>query len=233
MKKTALASAIAASLSLGASGAYAALASNAVLNFTAAASGGIVQPGSGSWFSMLALDTTLDNVADTNVYVPVSSFNGLALGTTQPASGSHSGAPNGSESPGIDNPWGFFSNTGMHQTTSSADLISASGNTATVDFSGWDVTWNGIASIPMGAGAWGGNAEGVADITCDVDCAPGDGYILDYTATVPVGDPSGFGGVQYAVHLEGAVVPIPAAVWLFGSGLLGLVGIARRKKEKV
>ena len=26
------------------------------------------------------------------------------------------------------------------------------------------------------------------------------------------------------------VVPVPAAVWLFGSGLLGLVGIARRKK---
>jgi hypothetical protein len=25
------------------------------------------------------------------------------------------------------------------------------------------------------------------------------------------------------------VVPVPAAVWLFGSGLLGLVGIARRK----
>jgi hypothetical protein len=27
------------------------------------------------------------------------------------------------------------------------------------------------------------------------------------------------------------VVPVPAAVWLFGSGLLGLVGIARRKKK--
>jgi hypothetical protein len=27
-----------------------------------------------------------------------------------------------------------------------------------------------------------------------------------------------------------AVVPVPAAVWLFGSGLLGLIGIARRKK---
>jgi hypothetical protein len=25
-------------------------------------------------------------------------------------------------------------------------------------------------------------------------------------------------------------VPIPAAVWLFGSGLLGLIGVARRKK---
>jgi hypothetical protein len=27
-----------------------------------------------------------------------------------------------------------------------------------------------------------------------------------------------------------AVVPLPAAVWLFGTGLLGLIGIARRKK---
>jgi hypothetical protein len=30
--------------------------------------------------------------------------------------------------------------------------------------------------------------------------------------------------------LSGDVVPVPAAVWLFGSGLLGLVGVARRKK---
>ena len=28
-----------------------------------------------------------------------------------------------------------------------------------------------------------------------------------------------------------APVPVPAAVWLFGSGLLGLVGVARRKKS--
>jgi hypothetical protein len=27
-----------------------------------------------------------------------------------------------------------------------------------------------------------------------------------------------------------SVVPLPAAVWLFGGGLLGLVGMARRKK---
>ena len=26
-------------------------------------------------------------------------------------------------------------------------------------------------------------------------------------------------------------VPVPAAVWLFGSGLIGLIGIARRKKS--
>ena len=27
----------------------------------------------------------------------------------------------------------------------------------------------------------------------------------------------------------GAVVPVPAAIWLFGTGLIGLVGVARRK----
>jgi hypothetical protein len=25
-------------------------------------------------------------------------------------------------------------------------------------------------------------------------------------------------------------IPIPSAIWLFGSGLLGLIGIARRKR---
>ena len=28
---------------------------------------------------------------------------------------------------------------------------------------------------------------------------------------------------------EGSLLPVPAAVWLFGSGLLGLIGVARRK----
>jgi hypothetical protein len=32
------------------------------------------------------------------------------------------------------------------------------------------------------------------------------------------------------VIVNTSVVPVPAAVWLFGSGLIGLIGIARRKK---
>jgi hypothetical protein len=29
--------------------------------------------------------------------------------------------------------------------------------------------------------------------------------------------------------VESSIVPIPPALWLFGSGLLGLIGIARKK----
>lgn len=35
----------------------------------------------------------------------------------------------------------------------------------------------------------------------------------------------------YSVTVEASVIPVPAAAWLFGSGLLGLVGIARRRKS--
>ena len=38
-------------------------------------------------------------------------------------------------------------------------------------------------------------------------------------------------GAQKGVYTSGSVapVPVPATVWLFGSGLIGLVGLARRK----
>jgi hypothetical protein len=83
------------------------------------------------------------------------------------------------------------------------------------------------------------HGTGIATLVCTEagdgvsDCSAGDTYVLDYSARVPFDDPSNFGGVQYALHLEGtigAAVPVPAAVWLFGSGLLGLVGIARRRR---
>ena len=34
----------------------------------------------------------------------------------------------------------------------------------------------------------------------------------------------------YVIDAIPTVVPVPAAAWLFGAGLLGLVGVARRKK---
>jgi len=57
--------------------------------------------------------------------------------------------------------------------------------------------------------------QGIGEITAD---AFGNIYALE-----------GGSGPTPIIHKISAV-PLPAAVWLFGSGLLGLIGIARRKK---
>jgi hypothetical protein len=41
----------------------------------------------------------------------------------------------------------------------------------------------------------------------------------------------GNGNSLHVTSIEVSSVPVPAAVWLFGSGLLGLIGVARRKKS--
>lgn len=40
-----------------------------------------------------------------------------------------------------------------------------------------------------------------------------------------------FSGSDFAAKIKVETVPVPAAVWLFGSGLIGLVGVARRRNE--
>jgi hypothetical protein len=48
----------------------------------------------------------------------------------------------------------------------------------------------------------------------------------------PAGVPGSGSTYQLALWGSVAPVPVPAAVWLFGSGLVGLVGLARRKMRK-
>ena len=219
MKKLILASAVVGALGAVAStSAHAALAGDAVLAFDPGVPGGpynFIQ--SGSYFAM---DNNSDGVFLPGERTGLTASNGLALGTTQAAGD-------------IDVTWSFFSNNGNHFTDIATTVSNAAGNTADVNMTGWSVFWNNI-DIPMGSGT----SNGVGSVVCGVDCATGDTFTLDYLATVPDGDPSGFGNVDYQLHLEGSVaaggggpvIPIPAAVWLFGSGLLGLVGVARRRK---
>ena len=58
------------------------------------------------------------------------------------------------------------------------------------------------------------------------------GSLLDISFTVL--DPNRFrytlDGIAFMLP-EDLVIPIPSAVWLFGSGLIGLIGFARRKKS--
>ena len=51
------------------------------------------------------------------------------------------------------------------------------------------------------------------------------------TGSVEGGDCQTGGGDFAPFSHDGTYVPVPAAVWLFASGLIGLVGIARRKKS--
>ena len=41
-----------------------------------------------------------------------------------------------------------------------------------------------------------------------------------------------FGGYDFETELSASYVPIPAAIWLFGSGIAGLVGLRIRKRYK-
>jgi len=187
--------------------ANAALLNGSTLSFTPIASGSasssLPADGLGSWYSMEISPGTF-------FITPITSLNGVVLGTTQLASSSPTPVGN------IDVPWLFSANPGAHQTVSNSNVLTVTGDTATVDFSGWNITWNAIPNIDMGAGAWNGNADCVAELTCSSGSSCGDGasYILDYSATAPAGDPSSYGGVRYAIHLEGTIsaVPVPAAI---------------------
>ena len=152
--------------------------------------------GDGSWFSMELKIGEPQHIA-------LAGFNHIQLGITQAAS-SDPLLPN------IDQAWLFVGALGVHQTTSPITVVTddSAGNVS-LGFYGWDVSWNGIASIPMGSG----QDNGIATMTCysnlalstQGDCSPGDEFVLDYIAVVPDGDASGFGGISYALHLEGVI----------------------------
>ncbi len=80
-------------------------------------------------------------------------------------------------------------------------LVSAFGNTATNPGSA------SMSPVTFDGATWGGDVM-----------TPSGGTAATYNATIS--------GVANAP----SAVPVPAAVWLFGSGLMGLVGVARRRK---
>lgn len=181
---------------------------------------GAVTPTGGSWFRMIGVNAAL---------LSAGSLGGLPIGTTTLPGASHGGLPAAGDVGYIDAPWGFGGNTGT-----SYLKTAVTGGTTGLNMSGWTVTWNGIAAIPMGGGAWGtGYSNGIGNFTWDG--VYGDKYTLSYHATVPTGDPSGFGGVQYALNLTGTVVaaPVPEAstygMMVVGLGLVGAAVMRRRK----
>lgn len=163
----------------------------------------------GSYFGM---DTNGNSkIADSEKVGVLQGTTGLVMGTTTSPGAAHSGPPTPSDTNAIDRPWNFFGNTGSHYLRTA---VSGS-TTAGLSFLGWTVTWSGIPAIDMSTGAWatgtgaghtgatGTFTNGVANFNWNG--SNGGAYSLNYRATVPAGDPSGFGGVRYELHLEGVI----------------------------
>lgn len=171
----------------------------------------------GSWFMM---DSNGDSTIQPTEKVSITALTGIEMGVVNP----------------IVDTWQYFGSTGNHYmdippVVTNDDVNGDGGFTKYLDWSGWTVTWNSVPDIPMGSGSWTGNPESTAVIICNTaSCSDSSTFVLDYSGTVPECG-CGFTGVQYALHLEGTVsaVPVPAAAWLFGSGLLGMIGVMRKK----
>ena len=84
---------------------------------------------------------------------------------------------------------------------------------------GFPAADQGIGGSPMMDGPFP-NMSANFDILTLVPTGQSTTTTIEYNCTFVLGD----------TCAEVAAVPVPAAVWLFGSGLLGLVGVARRKK---
>jgi len=91
------------------------------------------------------------------------------------------------------------------------------GNALTLDLSSWTAFWNGTAFN-----------QGAAGVTATTD---GLGNFTASWSALVVGGP--FDGQIGNWEITGTVsaVPVPAAAWLFASGLVGLVGVARRRRR--
>jgi len=171
--------------------ALAALPAKAVLNFTDGINGcniGGVFPVCdfdqttvfpGSYFAM---DLTNVGIFEPNERVAmVNAGTGITLETAQVQ-----GA--------IDLDWLFGGNLGRHLTDNALVYTSTGANTYSVNMAGWVVNWGNEGDVDMGSNS--------AVLTCAVDCAIDDTFILEYTAVVPTGS---FEGINYQLHLEGTI----------------------------
>lgn len=106
---------------------------------------------------------------------------------------------------------------------------------------------NSVAATGYMGGSWGSNFGGSFFFSNEQTGFGGPGQLMSFIAlgSTDVSDLSGtpisttysngrwvvdptLGQVSYVGQVS--AVPVPAAVWLFGSGLLGLVGISRRRR---
>ena len=213
MKKTAIATSL-----LLASGVANAAAIGALEvtggNFAMAGAGGVIYPAAFANMTVGAYDGSAPaTVALEADYAPVSIAT-FAFGFFGPV------AIRTAETDGVSS--GFAAPTG--------DIT---GGALTLDLSSWTAYWNGTSfnqgsSSDLAAGSICVGAACSTAVTTTYDAGAGT-FTASWNAVVVGG---AFNGQLAAWDITGNVsaIPVPAAVWLFGSGLVGLAGVARRRK---
>lgn len=119
---------------------------------------------------------------------------------------------------GLDNGRGWFQYTA---TWSPMDLILTGGNTFWFSVANFSDNWTW--ALAQAGGPFIGSEQYDAVESTGAICTNGGPHCGPWTSLT---------GVDFAflIDADTTIIPIPGAVWLFGSGMLGLIGIARRKK---
>ena len=95
-------------------------------------------------------------------------------------------------------------------------------------FSTFFLTTNATYDVTYGDQFSGYTIDNIGGIA--MDYITGDALLVGQAV---IDDPSPFTGLRITLEIQGndpVIAPIPPTVWLLGSGLLGLVGMARRKQ---
>jgi hypothetical protein len=127
--------------------------------------------------------------------------------------------------------WEFDPSTGLGQNFTTIDAIALSYGDGYL----FESDGNDISRYNVSLGTWAYLSDRNANVIAYGDgvlytnnSGSGNGIIAIDAVTGTASTFNGLPGVT-ALAYQGTVIPIPPSVWLFGSGLLGLVGMARRK----
>ena len=122
-----------------------------------------------------------------------------------------------------------------------ASSLDAIMRTTHTNFAGWttdvDYRIDGLAIGGVGPASANRNVSGsTVGFNFDGGLQPGDESLFYFIKTTATNYTLGStvlidGGIASVQSYAPTIVPVPAAAWLLGSGLLGLVGVARRKKS--
>ena len=100
-------------------------------------------------------------------------------------------------------------------------------NVAAGDILDFSFTSAAVSALTPVDNAGGANLEGLGIMTGESTLE----LVLAYNDNLRGTGDSDYDDMLVRAEFSSAAVPVPAAVWLFGSGLLGLIGMARRRKQ--